>query len=39
MGRLFVREAIRSVEGMMIPPREKEKIWCGNIRRLCRLDR
>ena len=39
MGRLFVREAIRSVEGMMIPPREKEKIWCGNIRRLCQLDR
>ncbi len=36
-GRLFVREAIRSVEGMMILPAEKEKIWSGNIRRLCRM--
>lgn len=38
MGRLFVREAVQSVERMMIPPAEKEKIWSGNIRRLCGLD-
>jgi len=37
MGRLFVRQAIRSVECMMIPPMEKEKIWSGNIRRLCQV--
>lgn len=39
MGQLFVREAVRSVEGMMIPPAEKEKIRSGNIQRLCQLDR
>ncbi len=39
MGQLFVREAVRSVEGMPIPPAEKEKIRSGNIQRLCRLDR
>ena len=39
MGRSFVREAVHTVERMMIPPTEREKIWSGNIRRLCGLER
>ena len=39
MGRSFVREAVQTVERMMIPPIEKEKIWSGNILHLCGLER
>lgn len=39
MGRSFIRESVKAVEQMTIPPAEKERIWSGNILRLCSLER
>lgn len=37
-GRMYIRETIAVIERLELASSEKESIYCGNLRRLCRMD-
>jgi aminocarboxymuconate-semialdehyde decarboxylase len=38
-GPMFIREGIRSIEDLQLPPEDREKIYLGNALRLMRMKR